>query len=263
MIGNLDEAIRTLLTGALPSLLSGGPPGPPPPVSLSIQDGVFTLDPSSNEAPTSEPRPDDRLDNFPFNPAAPPANFTLTQSPYPGPRRVRLTTSLGDRITLQTSEVIWDALDTRVFTLSLRPTHDLANVTGVQVLYGVTAVFTTLKALQTFTVTLQSDNAVQLEQAEALALGVMELNRQTLIDQSPANYASGDYGALVTVKSFKLAQGSSPAANQRQFSFEAEIELKASRALEEGEGAPITRIRTPGRPLDPDRPVDIFIDVEA
>ena len=35
------------------------------------------------------------------------------------------------------------------------------------------------------------------------------------------------------------------------------------RALYEGEGRPIEYIRTPGRPLNPDRPVDIQIEVEA
>lgn len=259
MIGNLDEAIRALLTGALPDLLGGDPPV----VSLSIQDGVFLLDPSSAEAPTSEPRPDDRLDDFPFDPEAPPASFTLTQPPYPGPRRVRLTTDQGDRITLQASEVIWDPLDNREFSLQLLPIHDLEDVTGVQVLYSITAVFTTLKANQTFTVTLQSDDAPNLEQAEALALGVMELNRQALIDQAPVTYEGGDYSATVTVKGYKFTEGSSPASNQRQFSFQAEVELKARRALEEGEGAPITHIRTPGRPFDPNRAVDIAIDVDA
>jgi hypothetical protein len=43
----------------------------------------------------------------------------------------------------------------------------------------------------------------------------------------------------------------------------AELELKASRALREDEGMPIERILTPGRPPDPDRPIDVHIDVEA
>jgi hypothetical protein len=259
MIGNLDEAIVSLLKDALPHLLGGAAP----PVSLSVNSGVFTLDPSSTDSPITDPRPDDRTDQFPFDPAHPPPSFTLTQPPYPGPRRVRLTTALGDRITLQSSEVTWDKVDNRVFSLNLRPVHDLSGVNGVQVLYAVTAVFTTLKANHAFTVLLQSDDSTRLEQAEALALGVLELSRQSLIDASPAAFEDGDYSATVRVKSFTFVQGSGPAANQRQFSFQAEVELKAKRALAEGEGAPIERIITPGRPLDPNRPVDIQIDVNA
>jgi hypothetical protein len=259
MIGNLDEAIRALLQGALPDLLGGASP----PVALSVNSGLFELDPSSADSPLTDPRPDDRTDQFPFDPAHPPASFTLTQPPYPGPRRVRLTTSLGDRIALQTGEVVWDKTDSRIFTLNLRPNHDLSGVNGVQVLYAVTAVFTTLKANHSFTVLLQSGDAARLEQSEALALGVLEMSRQSLIDASPATFEDGDYSATVRVKSFKFVQGSSPAANQRQFTFQAEVELKAKRALEEGEGAPIERIITPGRPIDPNRPVDIQIDVNA
>jgi hypothetical protein len=259
MIGNLDEAIEALLVGALPGLLGGVTPA----VSLSVDSGQFVVDSQSAETPITDPRPDDHSDNFPFDPAHPPAFFTLTQPPYPGPRRVRLTTSLGDRIALQESEVQWDETDPRVFRLALRPTHDLTGVSGVQALYGVIAVFINLKANHTFNLQLQSSNAAQLEQAESLALGVLELNRQALIDGSLADYEDGDYSATVKVKSFKFLQGASPAANQRLFTFQAEVELKARRALEAGEGKPIVTIRTSGRPLDPNRPVDIQIDIQA
>ena len=60
-----------------------------------------------------------------------------------------------------------------------------------------------------------------------------------------------------------LVVESSPEADKRMFTYQAEVELKVRRALADGEGEPITRIRTPGRPLDPDRPVDINFDVEA
>ncbi len=259
MIGNLDEALRTLLVSSLPALLGGNAP----PVTLGIVEDIFLLDSASAEAPTSEARPDDQVDNFPFNPINPPPNFTLSKPPYPGPRRVRLTTSDGDRISLQSTEILWDAVDSQKFSLALRPIHDMSHVTGIQVLYSVTAVFTTLKANQNFLINLQSANAAQLEQAEALSLGVIELNHQDLIDGAATTYDSGGYSAAVTVKSFKLLQGITPASGQRQFTFTAEVELKARRALEAGEGAPITHIRTPGRPLDPNRPVDISIDVEA
>ena len=128
MIGNLNTAIPNLLSAALPGLLGGAAPV----VALSVSSAEFKLDPQSAESSITDARPDDRLDSFAFNPAAPPAFFTLTQPPYPGPRRVRLVTSQGDRINLQSSEVTWNPNDERLFSLSLRPIHDLALVNGVQ-----------------------------------------------------------------------------------------------------------------------------------
>ena len=259
MIGNLDTAIKTLLTSTLPGLMGGVTPA----VSLTVSSAEFTLDPQSAESAISDARPDDRLDSFAFNPAAPPASFTLTQPPYPGPRRVRLFTSQGDRINLQSSEVIWNANDDKVFSLSLRPIHDLSLVNSVQVLYSITAIFTTLKVNHTLTLQLQCSDAPKLAQAEALALGVLELNRQSVIDLSQQNASDGDYSSIVSIKSFKFVSGASPSSSTRLFTFQAEIELKARRALEAGEGTPIQHIRTPGRPLDPNRPVDVNIEIDA
>lgn len=259
MIGNLDTAITTLLASSLPALLGGNTPA----VSPTVSSAEFILDPQSADSAISDARPDDRLDNFAFNPAAPPASFTLTQPPYPGPRRVRLLTTQGDRINLQTSEVIWDANDDKQFSLSLRPIYDLGQVNGVQVLYSITAVFTTLKFNHTFTLQLESNDASKLAQAEALALGVLEINRQSLLDQSLLSVTDGDYSATVRVKSFKFDKGTSPTASSRLLTFRAEVEMKARRALEAGEGTPIQHIRTPGRPLDPNRAVDVNIEIDA
>ncbi len=259
MTGNLDGAIKTLLQTALPDLFGGEPPA----VVLTVSSALFEVDPHSAEGVVGEPRPDDRRDDFWFDPDAPPDSFTLTQPPYPGPRRVYLVTETGDRIPLRPGEVAWDEVDSRVFALDLRPTHDLSAVNGVQVLYGVTAVFGTLKADQTLSLQLESDDAGQLAQAEALAIGVIELNKQALVDQATVTYEVGDYGATVAAKSLKLLQGAAPAPNQRRLTYHAEIELKATRALRDDEGQPIARIRTPGRPLDPERRIDVHIDVQA
>ncbi len=259
MIGNLDTAIRNLLKAALPTLVGGLTP----PVALAVNSAEFSLDPQSAESAISDARPDDRTDSFPFNPAAPPASFTLTQPPYPGPRRVRLVSSAGDRINLSAAEVVWDPHDDKVFSLALRPIHDLALVNGVQALYSITAIFTTLKVNHTFSVQLTCADAAKLAQAEALSLGVLELNHQDLLDQSAFSGLDGDYSASVTVKSFKFVKAESPSATQRLFTYSAEVELKARRALEAGEGTPIQHIRTPGRPLDPSRPVDVQIDIDV
>ena len=47
------------------------------------------------------------------------------------------------------------------------------------------------------------------------------------------------------------------------FTYQVEVELKTTRALRSDEGRPIAQIRTPGRPADPARRVDIEIGVDA
>ena len=161
MTGNLDDAITTLLSTALPNLFGGATPA----VALLIQTERFLADPHSAEGKASEPRADDQLDHFAFNPAGivfdphDPSydrlrlpTFTLTKPPYPGPRRVRLRTAAGDRIPVRDRELHWDEMDSRILTLSLSPSRDLTDVNGVEVLYGVIAIFTTLKAPQTVTI---------------------------------------------------------------------------------------------------------------
>lgn len=257
MIGNLDEALRTLLTQALPGLLGGASP----PVRLTITGGQFDVDPQSADAVASEPRLDDRTDQFPFDPANPAGPYTLTQPPYPGPRRIRLLTGEGDRIPLREDEVVWDETDTGRFSLAPRAGRELAGVAQVQALYGVTAVYTTVKTADTVLVRLQSSDAAALEQAEALVVAVITLNRQQLVDEGRQTYQDGEYGATAEIKSLALLQGTSPAADTRLLTLRAEGEVKVTRALRDDEGRPIVRIRTPGRPLDPNRPVDIRIDV--
>lgn len=259
MTGKLDESIKALLVEALSALVGGATPA----VEAVVSSDLFELDPHSAEATASEPRADDRTDNLAFNPNQPAGPYTLTQPPVPGPRRVRLTTNLGDRIALTEGEVQWDAGDARRFALSLRSDRDLASINGVQVLYSVTAVYTKLKFGQTLSLELRSTDAARLEQAEALAVAVIALNRQQLIEQGRESYSGGDYGAELEVKTLQLVKGTSPASDIRLLQFRAEIELKATRALGADEGKPIERIRTAGRPLDPARRVDIAIDVEA
>lgn len=272
MTGNLDEAITALLRAALPGLLGGGTPS----VTLSVQSDAFATDPAASEAPAGDPRPDDQVDQFAFDPAgivfdsADPAydpallpRFTLSKPPYLGPRRVRLLTTSGDRIALSDREVRWDELDTRSFILHPAPRHDLAGVNGVQVLYGVIAVFTLVKVNQGMSLLLQSADDIQLQRCAALAVGVIDLHRQELLDNATAIYDDGDYRTAVKISNMKLLAGSSPAVNQRRLQYQVEVELKTVRALRDDEGRPITRVRTPGRPLDPARPVDIEIGVEA
>ena len=258
MTGGLPEALETLLTTSLPGLFGGGA------VGLSVGGGLLEIDQEqSADATASEPRPDDRVDDLGFDPEDPAGPYTLTQPPYPGPRRVWLVTGAADRLPLRSEEVVWDRADARVFSLALRPQRDVSAVTAIRVLYGVTAVFTKVKAVQTLDLQLETSDAGLLERAESLVVAVIQLNRQRLADEARANYEDGDYGAIVEIKNVGLVRGTTPEDDVRLLLMRAELELKASRALGEDEGAPIERILTPGRPPDPDRPIDVHIDVEA
>jgi hypothetical protein len=258
MTGGLPEALETLLTGSLPGLFDGEA------VGLTVGGGLLEIDQEqSADATASEPRPDDRVDDLEFDPQDPAGPYTLTQPPYPGPRRVWLVTGAADRLPLRSEEVVWDRTDARVFSLALRPQRDVSAVTGIRVLYGVTAVYTKVKAVQTLDVRLTTSDSDLLERAESLVVAVIQLNRQRLADEARAIYEDGDYGAAVELKNVGLVKGTTPDDDVRLLLLRAELELKASRALGEDEGAPIERILTPGRPPDPDRPIDVHIDVEA
>lgn len=258
MTGGLPNALETLLTTSLPGLFGGGA------VGLSVVGGLLEIDQEqSADATASEPRPDDRVDDLGFDPEDPAGPYTLTQPPYPGPRRVWLVTGAADRLPLRSEEVVWDRTDARIFSLALRPQRDVSAVTGIRVLYGVTAVYTKVKAVQTLDVRLTTSDSDLLERAESLVVAVIQLNRQRLADEARAIYEDGDYGAAVELKNVGLIRGTTPEDDVRLLLMRAELELKASRALGEDEGAPIERILTPGRPPDPDRPIDVHIDVEA
>jgi hypothetical protein len=254
----LEDALVTLLLTALPNLVGA----PPRPVTLTVTAVEFVVDPQAVEAAVSEPRPDDRLDQLPWNAANPTGPYTLTQSPYPVPRRVYLQ-SANERVPLRPDEVQWDAIDPRQFSLNLRPHREVSAVSGVQVLYGVTAVFTKLKATQTLTVQLAATDAAQLAPAEALVVAIIELNREALIAAAHPVYTSGDYSAATTIKTLHLTKGSRTANGQRLLTLVAEIELKATRSLRADEGAPIQRILSPGRLGSAQRPIDLTIGVEG
>jgi hypothetical protein len=258
--GGLPQALETLLTGSLPGLFADDGEA----VGLTIAGGLLEIDQEqSADATASEPRPDDRVDTLAFDPADPAGPYTLTQPPYPGPRRVWLVTQTDERLPLRPDEVVWDRADARSFSLALRPQRDVSAVTGIRVLYGVTAIYTNVKAVQTVEVQLEASDASLLERAESLVVAVIQLNRQQLIDDARASYEAGDYDATVELKSVSVVRGTRPTSDTRLLTLQADLELRAARALGEDEGVPIERIRTAGRPVHPDRPVDVYIDVES
>ncbi len=250
MTGNLRPALLALLEGALPSLFGGNAPA----VKLSLLAGDFVLDVSSTDPEAGQARSDAATDSFAFDAALPQGPYRLTRPPDPSLRKVRLTTAVGDRIALQDSEVLFDALDARNFSLALRPTRNLAAVNGVLVLYGVTAVFATLKYVQQLKLRLVAADPAALDRAEALTMAVLALNRSALLNNTAKSELAHAYGAQMALKTLQFGGGDAPDDSTRHILLRAEYELKAQRALADGEGAPIQRIRVPGsistRPLD-------------
>ena len=259
MTGHLDEAIAQLLAAELPALFGGAAPV----VEITPTSVLFTVDANSTDPEASQPRTDDRTDNLPFDAASPQGPYTLLQHPDTTKRQLRLTTAAGDRIPLADSEVVFDDVDARRFTLNLRPGRDLAGVTGVQVLYGITAVFTKINYAAGITLGLQAADPAVLERAGSLGVAVVLLNLPRLIAAGSESLEDGNYGVRTTGKSLKLASGDAPPGAGRRIVLNATFELKAIRNLAEDEGKPIVRIRTTSQPVDPRRPVDIKIDIEA
>jgi hypothetical protein len=260
MIGNLATAIENLLTASMPTLI-GEAEGQ---VTVAVSRPEYVVDPSSADALAGAPRPDNRRDVLPFNPdEAPEGPHLLSQPPYPGPRRVYLENSEGERITLSNDEVVWDQSNPQQFTLQLKAHRDTTGLDQMTVLYGITGIFTSIKAANSVEVELTSTNSANLLAAEALAVSIMQLNRETLRENAEASISEGDYSVSTTIKKLIISQGATLADDRVVITLDAESEVKASRALQEDEGVAIERIASPGTTPDPDRPVHIDPLVEA
>lgn len=259
MTGRLAEAIAALLTGELPSLFGGATPV----VKASVAPDIFELDPASLDSQAGEPREDDRTDSLTFNPAQPQGPYTLSQSPSPGPIRMWLITTAGDRLAITPAEIVFDPVNSRQFTLRLGPQRDLKNINTVRVLYTVVAVYAKLKYTHDLALLLENKDLAVLGKAEDLAIAVLALNHPQLVSAAGQTLQEGNYGAQIEVKKLHFFKGDSPAAGSRRVLFRAEMEMKVTRALAADEGKAIVRIRTVPGVGDPKRPVDIRVDVEA
>lgn len=257
MLTSLRTAFTGLLRDAYPSVFGGSSP----PVAAEFSTDEWSFDASSADATAGEPAQDDARDLLPFDPEEPEGPYTLARPPYPGPRRVYLRAPTGDRATLGPAEVAWDAVDPRSFTLAPKPSRALDGFDGVEVLYGVTAVFTRLKSLHRLTVVLTAADEATVERGELLALAAFALNRDAVMKDAAFDESGGDYQVHGEVKSLVLRGGTAPEPGARHLTLAAEVELKVSRALAGDEGTPIRRILSPGAAGA--RPVDVSIDVQA
>jgi hypothetical protein len=258
---SLSTALDELLRARLPGLLGGASP----PVSLAVERAALTVEALPRGAADAEPRSHDGFDLLPLNAAGP---YTVTQPPAAGPRRVWLQGDLG-RITLRENEVSWDGTDPRKFTIDVAG-RDLTGLTHVGVRYSVTAVRTTLQAVQVVRILLSASSesaAGALEGAEALVLAVLALELAAVTDASAAEYVDGDYSASVTTEAIELSGTPAPPAvaeaGERVVEVRARSRFEVGRALHDDEGQPIERVHTPGQPVRPGHPVDVRIDVDA
>jgi hypothetical protein len=255
----LAQALGALLAGELPGLFGGGAP----PVRVAVTSVGFTAADGPADAEAGRPRPDDHVDELAFDAADPAGPYTLTRSPQPGPRRVRLLTTAGDRIALTPAEVGLDPADPRSLTLAPRPGRDLTAVTAIQVQYQVVAVFGALGLREELALVLDAADPTELDRAQALTLAVLTLHRERLLVAATETLRSDAYAARLDVTGLTVGQGTAGAGGSRRVALFADVVLKASRALAADEGTPIVRIGSGEGPPDPARPVDIRIDVEA
>jgi hypothetical protein len=255
---SLSTALDELLRARLPGLLGGASPT----VSLAVERAALTVEALPRGAADAEPRSHDGFDLLPLNGTGP---YTLTQPPAAGPRRVWLQGDIG-RITLRDNDVSWDDANPRQFTLDLTA-RDLTGLTHVGVRYSVTAVRTTLQAVQVVRIVLSAADAGALEGAEALVLAVLALEMAAVSDASAAEYLDGDYSASVTTEAIELSGTPAPPVvtepDERVIEVKARSRFEVGRALHDDEGQPIERVRTPGQPVRPGHPVDVRIDVDA
>jgi hypothetical protein len=259
MIGHLAAAVVDLLTASMPTLVGAGAGQ----VGVQVRRPLYVIDPASADALAGAPRPDDGRDTLPFDPAHPQGPYLLSRPPYPGPRRVYLENGAGERITLNSDEVAWDPANPQQFTVQLKVYRDTTGLDQVTVLYGITGIFTSIKAVNTVEIELTSTDSANLFAAESLAVSIIQLNRDILRENAESSVSDGDYTVVTSIKKLVIHRGTFTQGGSLVIALDAESEVKASRALRADEGVVIERIASAGATPDPNRPVQIDPMVEA
>lgn len=257
MILALQSALVALLETNLPDVFSGATPA-----TVTFPEDSWIFDPLSADPVAGEPGPEEAHDLLPFNPASPAGPHSLTRTPYLGPKRIYLRAATGERVTLSTDEISWDDADPRVFTLAPRADRVMEDFNQLEVLYGVISAATRIKTLHKFTLQISASDGPSTETAFALALAVLTLHRNNLMEEGSASWTSGNYQAESAVKELKLATGAVPSDNARHLEMAAQVELRLQRLLADDEGKPIARILSPGQEAST-KPIAIEPDVEA
>jgi hypothetical protein len=257
MLLALENAIVALLESAFPVLFTGTAP-----VTVTFPTDTWDFDPLGADPVAGEPGPEDAVDDLAFDPSAPAGPYALTRPPYPGPKRVYLRSAAGELVALGNPEVIWNPSNPASFSLAPRPGRDLSGYDQLEVQYGVVAAATRLKTLHKLTLQFTASDASAAEQALALSLSALALNRSTLMSQGGFSWNAGSYQAEGIVKTLRFSAGAATTAASRTLSLEAEVDLRLERALGEDEGKPILRILSPGKTAGT-KPIDIDPAVQA
>lgn len=257
MLLALQSATDTLLKAELPSVFTGAGAA-----ALSFAGHTWEFDRASADPIAGEPGPQDAVDDLLFNPLAAAGPYLLTRPPYPGPKRVYLRSPGGELVALGHQEIVWNAADSRSFSLAPRAGRALAGFDRLRVLYGVVAAATKLKMLHRINLTVTAVDAAAAERAFSLALSTLTMNREALLAAGGFAWTADGYQVAGSVKSLSFATGSSPAANARSLALTAEVDLLLERLLAADEGRPIARIFSPGHAAGT-RPVAIDPAVEA
>jgi hypothetical protein len=159
-------------------------------------------------------------------------------------------------------EIAWDSTDPQIFTLAPRPDRLLDGFNQIEVLYSIVAAATQVKTLHKFVVQITAVDANAAETAFALALAVLALHRNTLMEQGSASWVTAGYQTQSIVKELKLSAGATPDAYTRQLNLSVQVDLLLQRLLAEDEGRPIERIFSPGQ-AGSAKAIAIEPDVEA
>lgn len=257
MLLALQSAITALLKGAFPALFTGAGA-----VQISYAANTWQFDPMSADPVAGEPGPQDTVDALVFNPAAPAGPYLLTRPPYPGPRRVYLRTPSGDLAALANTELVWDGANPASFIFKPRAGRMLTGFDRLEAHYGVVAAGSQLKTLHQTALLLTTADPARAEQALSLSLAALALNRELLRQQAAYRFAAGSYQVAGTLQSLSFASGSTSATQVSSVLINAALDLTVQRLLVDGEGQPIVKISSPGRPAG-GRRIDIDPAVQA
>jgi hypothetical protein len=257
MLLALETAIGSLLKSALPTLFTGAGAA-----TAAFQNEAWDVDPLSADPVAGEPGPEDAVDDLPFNPALPLGPYTLTRTPYQGPKRVYLKSSAGELVALSPAEVVWNPLNASSFTLVLRPGRDASGFDHLRILYGVVSAATHLKTKHRVTLQLAASDEPTVEKVLALSLSVLAMNHGALMNQGGFAWMSPGYQAGGVIKTLKFVSGASPTSTTRTLDLIVEIDMRVERLLGVDEGKPIAWILSPGK-LAGGKSIDLDPAVEA
>ncbi|MGZ4435346.1 MAG: hypothetical protein ACXVW7_17235 [Trebonia sp.] len=241
--GELIDVLGAALAAASAELFGGSPAR----VTLSVvADTLLLAEAAPGAGGVRRESQSERLDLDPQHPNGP---YRTAFVPAPGARLVRALVGDAVAFSFRDDEVAWSPSEPQSFTLTPRPNRLLAGVTGLRVMYAVNAVSATTAGLGKVTLALAGASS-DVYRARDLALAVLALEADVLLAHVETTRREGDYTTTqratgLTVVSVELMESAADALSCRLV-VDLQREVKAERALRDGEGTPISRILSPG-----------------